>query len=300
MLHIETKADLRAACDDARAEGGAVGLVPTMGALHDGHLSLIRAARAANDFVVVTIFVNPLQFGPNEDFDRYPRALDADLARCRDAGVDCVFSPTVLEMYPRGESLTVVHVNQLTTGLCGATRPTHFDGVTTVVTKLFALVGPSRAYFGRKDAQQLAVVTRMAADLDLPVEVIGCPIVRESDGLALSSRNRYLSAEQRESALILSAALRDGADAAIAGERDTRELVRRIRAIVVCEPVVELEYVEIVDAHDLRPLDALTGDVLIALAAHVGTTRLIDNVTLTVGDDAVTADLGSRLTRAGR
>jgi pantoate--beta-alanine ligase len=300
MLHIETKDRLRASCDAARASGGRVGLVPTMGALHEGHLSLIRAARAANDFVVVSIFVNPLQFGPNEDFDRYPRDLTGDLAQCRDAAVDCVFSPTVAEMYPRGESVTVVHVNELTTSMCGATRPTHFDGVTTIVTKLFALVGPARAYFGRKDAQQLAVVTRMAADLDLPVEVVGCPIVREPDGLAMSSRNAYLTVEQRESALILSSALREAADAVVAGARDARELARLIRAMVAREPAVDLEYVEVVDARDLRPLEVLAADVLVALAARVGRTRLIDNVSLTIRGDTVSADLGIRLTRAGR
>ena len=300
MLHIETKAQLRAACDAALARGGRVGFVPTMGALHDGHLSLIRAARAANDFVVVSIFVNPLQFGPSEDFDLYPRDLSGDLAQCGELGVDCVFTPTVAEMYPGGESLSVVHVNDLTTHLCGAARPTHFDGVTTIVTKLFALVGPSRAYFGRKDAQQLAVVTRMAADLDLPVEVCGCPIVREPDGLALSSRNAYLTAAQRESAVVLSAALRDATGAVKAGVRDPRDLTARIKARIASEREVDLEYVAVVDAHDLRPPDVLSGDVLIALAARVGATRLIDNVTLMIHGDTVSADLGIRLTSARR
>src|SRR5919201_150183 len=188
MRQIETISELRAACDDARAGGRRVGLVPTMGFLHEGHRSLMRAARRDNDLVVVSIFVNPLQFGASEDLDRYPRDLAGDLAQRDHEGVDAVFTPSVAEMYPHGPSLTTVHVAQLTSDLCGAARPTHFDGVTTVVTKLFAIAGPCAAYFGRKDAQQLAVVTRMVDDLNLPVEIVGCPIVREADGLAMSSR----------------------------------------------------------------------------------------------------------------
>ena len=211
MLHVDRIADLRAACDDARASGKRVGVVPTMGFLHEGHRSLMRAAKAGTDFVVVTIFVNPLQFGANEDLDRYPRDLAGDLAACAAEGVDCVFSPSVAEMYPR-RPLTTVHVADLTAGLCGAARPEHFDGVTTVVAKLFAIVGPSSAYFGRKDAQQLAVITRMTDDLDLPVEVIGCPIVREADGIAMSSRNAYLEPGDRLAARVLSHALRRAVD----------------------------------------------------------------------------------------
>jgi len=180
MQHVDRIADLRVACERARAAGRRVGVVPTMGYLHEGHRSLMRAARAASDFVVVTIFVNPLQFGPHEDLDRYPRDLAGDLAGCEAEGVDCVFTPSPAEMYPR-PTITTVHVEGLTAELCGAVRPTHFDGVTTVVAKLFAITGPCRAFFGRKDAQQLAVVTRMADDLNLPVEVVGCPIVREAD-----------------------------------------------------------------------------------------------------------------------
>ena len=207
MLPVTTIAELRAACDAARARNERVGLVPTMGYLHEGHRSLMRAARATTDFVVTTIFVNPLQFGANEDLDRYPRDLDGDFAQCAEAGVDIVFVPSVAEMYPSGSPVTTVHVDGLTADLCGAARPTHFDGVTTVVAKLFAITGPCAAFFGRKDAQQLAVVSRMAADLNLPVEVVGCPIVREADGLALSSRNAYLTPAQREAALVLSSAL---------------------------------------------------------------------------------------------
>jgi pantoate--beta-alanine ligase len=289
---IETIVALREACDDARGSGRRVGLVPTMGYLHEGHRSLMRAARAENDFVVVTIFVNPLQFGPGEDLGRYPRDLDGDMASCADEGVDVVFAPSVSEMYPR-PSATTVHVAGLTHGLCGDHRPGHFDGVTTVVTKLFSIAGPSRAYFGRKDAQQAAVITRMASDLDLPVEVVTCPLVREPDGLALSSRNAYLSPDERRAALVLSRALRAAADAVVAGERDPRRLIAGIRATVGAEPTVELEYVEVRDAVTIAPIERVDGDVLVALAARLGATRLIDNVGLSVAGASVTVDLGT-------
>jgi pantoate--beta-alanine ligase len=291
MLHVDRIADLRAACERARLDGRSVGVVPTMGFLHEGHRSLMQAARADSDFVVVTIFVNPLQFGVNEDLDRYPRDLAGDLALCEAEGVDCVFSPSVAEMYPR-PPLTNVHVAELTGDLCGAARPTHFDGVTTVVAKLFAIVGSCSAYFGRKDAQQLAVVTRMADDLNLPVEVIGCPIVRESDGLAMSSRNAYLVPADREAALVLSRSLRDAVDTIVGGDRDVARILQLIRACVAAEPAVELEYVEVRDAHDLSRMTTIDGSALIAVAARVGETRLIDNVVVRVDDAGVTADLG--------
>ena len=291
MLHVDRIADLRAACDRARLDGRTVAVVPTMGFLHEGHRSLMRAARAATDFVVVTIFVNPLQFGENEDLDRYPRDLVGDLALCEAERVDCVFSPSVAEMYPR-PSLTTVHVSELTDDLCGAARPTHFNGVTTVVAKLFAIVGPCSAFFGRKDAQQLAVVTRMADDLNLPVEVIGCPIVREPDGLAMSSRNAYLAAPDRGAALVLSAALRAAVHAIVNGERDAIEIARLVRATIQTEPGVALEYAEVRDAHELSPMSTIDGSALIAVAARVGETRLIDNVVVRVDDAGVTADLG--------
>ena len=202
MITTPSIAAVRAACAATRARGGTVGLVPTMGYFHEGHRSLMRAARAAHDLVVVSLFVNPTQFGPNEDLDAYPRDLVADAAAATDEGVDVLFTPTVAEMYPDG-ARTTVHVDALTEGLCGASRPGHFDGVTTIVAKLFAIVGECSAYFGRKDAQQLAVVRRMAADLDLPVTVVGCPIVREPDGLAMSSRNAYLSSDERQRATVL-------------------------------------------------------------------------------------------------
>jgi pantoate--beta-alanine ligase len=291
MLHVDRIADLRAACERARLDGRSVGVVPTMGFLHEGHRSLMRAARARTDFVVVTIFVNPLQFGANEDLDRYPRDLAGDLAICEAEGVDCVFSPSVAEMYPRSP-LTTVHVADLTADLCGAARPTHFDGVTTVVAKLFAIVGTCSAFFGRKDAQQFAVVTRMADDLNLPVTVIGCPIVREPDGLALSSRNAYLAPEDREAALVLSTSLRRAADAIVAGDRDAEGIARLVREVIGAEPRVALEYAEVRDAHDLSRMTTIDGSVLIAVAARVGATRLIDNVVVQVDDAGVTADLG--------
>jgi pantoate--beta-alanine ligase len=294
MLHLTSIADVRAACARARADGQRVGLVPTMGYLHEGHRSLMRAARAQSDFVVVSIFVNPLQFGANEDLDRYPRDLQGDLDACAAEGVAVVFAPTAEEMYPRGAPLTSVHVDRLTADLCGAARPTHFDGVTTVVTKLFAIVGPCAAFFGRKDAQQLAVIQRMAADLNLPVEVLGCPLVREPDGLAMSSRNAYLSKDERRAALVLSRALHAAADAALAGERDATALVALVCRTIAAEPMIALEYVEARDAHELTPVTTLAGEVLIALAASVGTTRLIDNVMLTVHGSDVRAELGSR------
>lgn len=292
MLHIETIADLHSACDRARGDGLRVGLVPTMGFLHEGHRSLMRAARAACDFVVVTIFVNPLQFGAGEDLDRYPRDLRGDLAQCEHEGVDAVFAPSVAEMYPSGRPLTTVHVEGLTADLCGAARPTHFDGVATVVTKLFAITGESTAFFGRKDAQQLAVITRLVEDLNLSVEVVGCPIVREPDGLARSSRNAYLSPDQRRAALVLSRALRAASTAAVAGERDSAALVDLVRGLVATEPIVRLEYVEVRSAPELVRIDTLDGEVLLAIAARVGETRLIDNVTLTVRGTEVHADLG--------
>jgi pantoate--beta-alanine ligase len=293
MLHLETIADVRAACDAARAAGRTVGLVPTMGYLHEGHRSLMRAARAGNDVVVVTIFVNPLQFGANEDLDRYPRDLSGDLAQCADESVDIVFAPSQREMYPSGAPLTTVHVAELTAELCGRARPTHFDGVTTVVTKLFSIVGACRAYFGRKDAQQLAVITRMTSDLNLPVEVIGCPLVREPDGLALSSRNAYLSADQRRAALVLARALTHAAQAVVDGERDTARVIRMVRDEIGSESAVALEYSEARDARTLTPAgDQLDGDVLLAVAARVGEVRLIDNVMVSIGRDGAIVDLG--------
>jgi pantoate--beta-alanine ligase len=291
VITLHTVAELRAACDDARARGGRVGFVPTMGFFHEGHRSLMRAARVGNDLVVVSLFVNPTQFAPSEDLDAYPRDLDGDQAAAAAEGVDVLFVPSVGEMYP-SDAATTVHVAGLTEHLCGASRPGHFDGVTTVVAKLFSIVGPCRAYFGRKDAQQLAVIRRMARDLDLPVDVVGCPIVRSADGLALSSRNSYLSDEERRAATILSGALYVASEAVVAGERDAAAVRRRIVDTVSHVPDVKLDYVEVVDAHDLEPVDAIDRDTLVALAAFVGKARLIDNVTITFTSGAPNPDLG--------
>jgi pantoate--beta-alanine ligase len=288
---ITSVRELHDACDAARASGLTVGLVPTMGYLHDGHRSLMRAARAGTTFVVVTIFVNPLQFGPGEDLDRYPRDLDGDVAACRAEGVDVVFAPSVDEMFPVAPR-TTVHVAGLTDALCGLSRPGHFDGVTTVVTKLCAIVGPCLAYLGRKDAQQLAVVTRLVSDLALPVEVVGCPLVREADGLAMSSRNAYLDDAQRRAATVLFRALRAGADAAVAGERDPERVRAVVRDQLAGEPLVAPEYVEVRDAAEISEMERLDGDVLLAVAARVGGTRLIDNVRLTVRGERVDVDAG--------
>ncbi len=293
-LVIERVAALRAELDAIRAQGRTVGFVPTMGAFHEGHRSLMRAARANHDMVVVSLFVNPLQFGPSEDLDRYPRDLAGDLAVATAEGVDIVFAPPVDEMYPGfpAPPLTTVSVAGLTGGLCGSSRPGHFDGVATVVAKLFSIVGPSTAYFGKKDAQQLAVVRRMAADLCLPVEVVGCPLVREPDGLAMSSRNRNLSPAEREAATVIHRGLQSGADVVVGGERDACKLRRVVANVLTTEPLVRLEYAEVVAADTLAPLEELAGDVLVAVAARVGDVRLIDNMTIRVDARGAVVDLG--------
>jgi pantoate--beta-alanine ligase len=295
MITLTRVEELRSWCEDARRSGRRVALVPTMGFFHEGHRSLMRAARAANDAVIVSIFVNPLQFGPSEDLDAYPRDADGDRAVAEAESVDVLFAPSVDEMYPR-PPLTTVHVAELTDGLCGATRPTHFDGVATVVTKLFSIVGPARAYFGRKDAQQLAAVRRFVADLNLPVEVVGCPLVRERDGVAMSSRNAYLSADQRAAATVLVRALERVGTAVEAGERDAGVLRRLVVAEVDAEPLATLDYADVVDGLDLTPVERLGdgGDVLVAVAARIGKTRLIDNTTITIDGTGAHVDLGTR------
>lgn len=291
---IESIVDLRGRLDAARAQGRTVGLVPTMGAFHEGHRSLMRAARGRHETVVVSLFVNPLQFGPTEDLDRYPKDLSGDVAVATAEGVDVLFAPPVQEMYPGfpARPLTTVSVAGLTDGLCGSARPGHFDGVATVVTKLFAIVGPCTAYFGKKDAQQLAVVRRMVADLSLPVEVVGCPLVREPDGVAMSSRNRNLSPAEREAATVIHRGLRCGADVVVAGERDAGKVRRVVANVLTTEPLVRLEYAEVVAADTLAPLDLLDGEVLLAVAARVGDVRLIDNMTIHVDAEGAVVDLG--------
>ncbi|MCI0458451.1 MAG: pantoate--beta-alanine ligase [Gemmataceae bacterium] len=276
-----TPEEIRRAVAEARARGLSVGLVPTMGALHDGHLSLIRAARAETGFVVVSIFVNPTQFGPREDLSRYPRPLEEDLRLCSEEGVDLAFVPEPAVMYPPGFR-TYVEVHGFQDVLCGASRPGHFRGVATVVLKLFNLIGPDTVYFGLKDAQQVRVIEQMVADLNVPVTVRRCPILREPDGLALSSRNRYLSSEERQQATVLSRSLEEVRRRAERGERESAVLIGLIRERVEATPGARLDYVAVVDFETLEPLERLRGTVLVALAVHLGTTRLIDNVVLTV------------------
>ena len=292
MKVVQHVGDLGHLLDDARGEGRTVGFVPTMGFFHDGHRSLMRAARAHHDVVVVSLFVNPLQFGPAEDLDGYPRDPEGDAAVCEAEGVDILFAPSGDEMYPRGRPLTSVAVAELSEGLCGLDRPIHFGGVATVVTKLFSIVGPCTAYFGKKDYQQLTIVRRLVDDLSLQVEVVGCPLVRESDGLAMSSRNAYLGPRERDAATVLFRALLAGVTEVEAGERDAATIRRVVANTVTAEQRVRLEYAEVVSADDLSAIARIQGDVLIAVAARVGKARLIDNVTLSVEGPSVTADLG--------
>lgn len=291
---VPTIADLRATTDAARAEGRTVGFVPTMGFLHEGHRALIAAARRECDLVVVSIFVNPLQFGANEDLAGYPRDLDRDLAACAAEGVDVVLHPSVEEMYPR-PMLTTVTVGSITDRLCGASRPTHFAGVATVVAKLLNIVGPCRAYFGKKDYQQVAVVRAMVEDLAVPVRIVACPTVREDDGLAKSSRNSYLDADARHDALALSRAIVATVAEVRAGRRDRAVLARELEGALDAASGVTRDYAEVLRGRDLVPTDVIEigEEYVVAVAAQVGAARLIDNVTFTVGrDGAVVADLG--------
>jgi pantoate--beta-alanine ligase len=258
-----------------RKPGVTIGLVPTMGALHAGHGSLLDAARRDCDVVVVSIFVNPIQFNQSSDFDQYPRTLETDLEFCEARGADFVFAPAADEIYPHPLN-TFVDVDRLTDGLCGARRPGHFRGVTTVVSKLINIVQPNRAYFGEKDAQQLAVIQRMVRDLDVPVQVVPCPTVREDDGLAMSSRNKHLTPEQREQAPVLYRALQAAAKAAGTGQAG--DALDAARAVLAEVPAIEVEYLEVVDAAEMQPVETITAPVRIALAAWAGETRLIDNI----------------------
>lgn len=274
---VERIADLGAWAHEQRCAGRTVGLVPTMGALHDGHLSLVSRAAAECDAVALTIFVNPLQFGPGEDLAAYPRSQDADVVAAARSGASIMFAPPAEEMFP-GEVATTVHVTGLSEVLDGRFRPTHFDGVATVVAKLFAIVGAARGYFGEKDYQQLAVVRRMAGDLSFPVSVVGCPIVRASDGLALSSRNAYLTPEELAAAPVLLRALRAGASAVAAGERSPVAVTDLVGSIVEAEPLAALDAADVVDASTLRTPPLLAGQLRILVAARFGRARLIDNV----------------------
>ncbi len=280
MKTVITRTELRTAIAAARARGARIGLVPTMGFLHEGHLALVDAARASCDFVVMSIFVNPLQFGAGEDLSSYPRDLPRDAALAAQRQVALLFAPTVEEMYPAGEPQVQVVPGPMAGRLCGAFRPGHFQGVLTVVAKLFNLVQPDVAVFGRKDFQQAVLIRRMVRDLDFRLEVVTAPTVREHGGLALSSRNVYLSPDDRRAALALSAGLNAAARGFARGERDSRELLGRAAGVLAAEPRVRLQYLELVDPEALDPVPrARAGDV-VAVAAHLGATRLIDNVVL--------------------
>jgi pantoate--beta-alanine ligase len=282
VITVATIAELRTRLDDARAAGRRVGFVPTMGFLHEGHASLMRAARADGDVVVTSIFVNPLQFGPSEDLDAYPRDLSGDTALAEANGVDLVFAPSTAEMYPE-PILTTVAVRDVSAPLEGRIRPTHFDGVATVVAKLFSIVGPCSAYFGEKDFQQLAVVRRLVADLSMPVAVVGCPTVREADGLAMSSRNAYLTAEERSAAPVVHRALLAGVAAVDAGATDPAVVRTAMAEVLSTEALAELDYAEVVDAATFQVPDPLRGTLRLLVAARFGRARLIDNVGASVG-----------------
>lgn len=273
---VKTIEEVRAQVKAWRAEGLTVGLVPTMGYLHEGHQSLIARSVAENDRTVVSDFVNPIQFGPTEDLATYPRDIERDAALCESTGANLIFHPEADEMYSP-DFCTYVDMDHLTKGLCGKTRPIHFRGVCTVVSKLFHIVQPDRAYFGQKDAQQLAVIRRMVRDLNMPLTIVGCPIIREEDGLAKSSRNTYLSAEERKAALCLSRGLNKGKAAVEAGETDAEKVKAIITAEIEAEPLSRIDYVEIVDWNNLEPVSSTEGSILAAVAVYIGKTRLIDN-----------------------
>lgn len=276
MNIVSTIEEVRSQVSQWRKEGLSVGLVPTMGYLHEGHKSLIDKAVEQNDRVVVSVFVNPIQFGPGEDLATYPRDLDRDAVLCENAGADLIFHPESENMY-FDDFCTYIDMDGLTKGLCGRTRPTHFRGVCTVVGKLFNIVAPDRAYFGQKDAQQLAVIRRMVRDLNFNLEIVGCPIIREEDGLAKSSRNTYLSPEERKAAVILHKALSHGEELVRGGETDARIVRQAIREVIESEPLARIDYVDIVDFENMEETDTLDTPFLAAVAVYIGKTRLIDN-----------------------
>lgn len=276
MKIITTVAEMKAQVAEWKSEGLTIGLTPTMGALHEGHMSLMERARKECDRVVASVFVNPIQFGPNEDYDAYPRDLDRDAAIAESKGVDVVFHPSVEEMYPKNYNTYVV-METLTDSLCGAKRPGHFRGVCTVVNKLFNIVDPDKAFFGQKDAQQLAIIKRMVSDLNMRVKVFGCPIVREEDGLAKSSRNTYLSSEERAAALCLSRSVFKAQELIEGGQRDAAAVRAAVVEAIESEPMAKIDYVEVVDLGDMQPVDTLGEAGLVAIAVYIGETRLIDN-----------------------
>ena len=276
MKIVKTIEEVRSAVKAWKAEGLTVGLVPTMGFLHEGHESLILRAAKENDRVVVSDFVNPTQFGPGEDLESYPRDLNRDAALCENAGASLLFNPEPSEMYAE-DACTFVDMRALTGELCGKSRPIHFSGVCTVVSKLFNIVMPDRAYFGQKDAQQLAVIRRMVRDLNFGIEIVGCPIIREADGLAKSSRNTYLNEEERKAALVLSKAVKLGSEMAESGEKSADAIVAAMKKVIEAEPMAKIDYVQAVDAVSVEPVSEMKPPVLVAMAVYIGKTRLIDN-----------------------
>lgn len=290
MKTLTRVAEMQLAAAGARGMGRRIGFVPTMGALHEGHVSLVRASKQRADLTVVSIFVNPAQFGPGEDYRSYPRDRAADSALLIREGVDILFAPDAGEIYPP-DFQTSVSVERLSGRLCGRFRLGHFRGVVTVVLKLFNIVSPDAAFFGRKDAQQSVIIQRLVRDLNLPIEVVVCPIVREPDGLAMSSRNAYLSAEERRAARVLHRSLERAREVLLGGERRAGIIVGEMRALVEAEPLARIDYIEAVDAATLAPLDLIAGRALIALAVWIGAARLIDNLLIEIGDDQLTLEL---------
>lgn len=278
MNIVHTIKDVKEIIKKWKDENLSIGYVPTMGYLHEGHASLIKKAREENDKVVVSIFVNPIQFGPKEDYSTYPRDLDKDSSLCDEFGANLIFNPEASEMYPN-KIYSHVNVGTLTENLCGEKRPGHFQGVCTVLTKFFNIITPTRAYFGEKDAQQLAVVKKMVQDLNFPIEIIGCPIIRESDGLAKSSRNAYLNIKERKSALVLNKSLKEALNALESGETKSNTIKNIIVNRLNKEPLAKIDYVSIVDSDNLHPVEEIKSSILVAIAVYIGKTRLIDNFT---------------------
>ncbi len=281
MKIAKTIEEIRNIVADAGMTDQKIGFVPTMGALHAGHISLIKKAKQQCEFVIVSIFVNPTQFGPNEDLNKYPRPFEADIALCKKNGVDAVFAPSAAEMYPE-QNLTWVSVEKLSEPLCGKTRPTHFRGVATVCAKLFNIIQPDVAYFGQKDAQQVIIIKRMVADLNMPMRIVVCPIVREEDGLAMSSRNKYLDAKQRKDAPLLYASLQEAQLLIAGGERKSAFVKEQMKKILNISKQMEIDYISIVNADTLEEIEEIKGAVLIALAVKMPSARLIDNIMLDV------------------
>ncbi len=281
MIVLKTIDEVRKQVKAWKEEGLSVGLVPTMGYLHEGHQSLIKKSVEGNDRTVVSIFVNPMQFGPNEDLESYPRDLEADSKLCEETGADIIFNPEPSEMYADG-FCSYVNMTGLPDALCGLTRPVHFKGVCTVVNKLFNIVTPDRAYFGQKDAQQLAIIMRMVKDLNMDIEIIGCPIIREADGLAKSSRNIYLTKEEREAAVVLSKAVKLGEQMIVSGERDAYVIVNSMKELISKEPLADIDYVEMVNMDTMKSIDKVEGNILCAMAVRFGKARLIDNFMKTI------------------